>query len=184
MKAKDNKKYALIVNGAVAQIFTKEDIAEWDENSILAVELTKKQESSIEVGQSYNESGFVEITLDEAKQKAINFINKNFEYECDSVKGEYVPQEEVLTWNTQEAEAKAYQTSKKSSDCPMLSALATARGIDLATLAAKVIEKSEKYRAAIIALTANRQSLQDKIEACTTIAQVDKIEYKSPLASE
>lgn len=182
MTAKAGKKYALIVNGAVAQIFTSDELSQWDESSILAIELTKKQESSVEVGTRYENGAFIEDTLDEAKEKAIKWLNKNFEYECDSVKGEYVPQEEILTWTQQESEARTYQSSQNASDCPMLATLATARGIDLSVLCAKVIEKSEKYRAAIIALTANRQALQDKIESCTTIAQLSKIEYVSPLS--
>ncbi len=184
MKAQDNTTYALIQGAQVAQLFTKEDIAEWNEEHILALALSEEQKQWVEVGMSYDEASksILQPTLEEYKQSKLNYINAMFEMECNAIKGEIVPSDEQFSWSIQESEAKAYKASGKSEDCPMLVVLANSRGIELDALVAKVLEKNIAFQQAIAKLVGNRQALQDKVEACTNYKEVLGIEYISPFA--
>lgn len=182
MEAKPNTTYAIINNNQVTQLFTKEIMPQWNEAFITAVPLTKKQKQWVNIGTLYDENtqSFVEPSLDEIKRDQIAYVNANFEKECESIKGEYVPNDEQLSWSIQEEEAKAYWNSENPKLCPMLATLAKSRGIPLQTLVEKVLEKNTQYRQAIAMLVGNRQALQDRIERAESVEAVRAVEYISP----
>ena len=120
------------------------------------------------------EPAYTGPTLDEAKSQAILAAAAA----CDAVLAPYGAEYgayEMATWDQQYAEAKAYQASP-TSDVPLLAAMCVARGIDIATLAGKIIAN----RAAWVSLTGyvigQRQRIVGLIEAAQTVEEVEAVD--------
>ena len=186
MKAQEGKIYALIQDGVVLQIFDKSDIAEWNEENILCVELGEDDMEWVGVGDKYDTSkkAFMPPTLEEAKEQQLHYINNRFDSEMNAFKAQYTPQDEFASWETQAKEAKAYLQSKDTADAPYLSLIAQGRGMELEALAQKVMEKNTTYNQKLYTLIGYRQSLIKALEKAQNIAQVAEISYKSPYGFE
>ena len=78
----------------------------------------------------------------------------------------YAPNE-ILTWDQQVAEATAY-TASSSASTPLLSAISTACGETVATLASKVLNLYATYKASVGAVVGKRIKLSAAIAAATT----------------
>lgn len=82
-------------------------------------------------------------------------------HECDrrlaALKSGY-PESEVLSWDKQEAEARA-------GGGPLIEALAAARGIDLHELVSRILAKSEAFAVASGTIIGQRQGIEDAIQA-------------------
>ena len=85
------------------------------------------------------------------------------------------PDRELLTFDQQKQEATAY-LADQSSACPLLSPLATARGISLELLCQKVIAKATAFSAISGALIGQRQAYEDQLELCETKEAVAAIQ--------
>lgn len=70
------------------------------------------------------------------------------------------------TFERQEAEARAY-IADPNAVTPTLTKIATARGLDLSTLAARVIYKADAYRDVVDGLNVAMQVKEDQIDAET-----------------
>ena len=108
-----------------------------------------------------------EPTLEEVKAKKLAEINAA----CDRILSDAAstyPETEILTFDQQTAEAKAYQASGKTEDAPLLSALAQGRGMTLDELAKRVIAKHTAFTALSGYVIGQRQALEDRLNACTT----------------
>lgn len=81
--------------------------------------------------------------------------------ECDRrlgvLKRDY-PESEVLSWDKQEAEARA-------GGGPLVAALALARGIDEAELIRRIIQKAEAFAILSGTIIGQRQALEDRVRA-------------------
>lgn len=113
--------------------------------------------------------------------KAIKLIEINNDYENAIllIQKEYIPQTEMLSFETQERESKAYKDSgyTDTSLCPFMQSIANARGVDLKTLCDKALEKATLYRQASSMLIGKRQGLQDKIEQVQTKEDLEGISW-------
>lgn len=78
------------------------------------------------------------------------------------------------TWTQQRTEAEAYQADN-SITTPMLSALATARGITVADMATKVLLAVDKYNQDVANLLASKQAVEQEIKQCDTIADCNRL---------
>ena len=78
------------------------------------------------------------------------------------------------TWAQQRTEAEAYQADN-SAPTPMLSALATARGITLPEMVAKVVQAVNKYNTDVATLLANKQAVEKEIKQCVTIKDCNRL---------
>ncbi len=87
---------------------------------------------------------------------------------------ETYPDRELLTFDQQKTEAEVY-TSDPSAPVPLLAALAQARGIELADLAARVIAKSSAFSQASGSLIGQRQALEDRLDLCKSVADVNAL---------
>lgn len=76
---------------------------------------------------------------------------------------------ELSSWAQQKAEASAY-TADPSSATPLLASLASARGITLEEMVAKVNSAVSAYNNSVATLLASKQLVETEIKACTTIA--------------
>ena len=87
---------------------------------------------------------------------------------------ETYPDREIATFDKQESEARAYVAEPMSST-PFLSALAVARGIPLSDLVRRVITKADDFAVASGSIIGQRQALEDRLDACTTVEDVQGI---------
>ena len=87
---------------------------------------------------------------------------------------ETYPDREIATFDKQESEARAYVADPMSST-PFLSALAVARGIPLSDLVRRVITKADAFAVASGSIIGQRQALDDRLDACTTVEEVQGI---------
>ncbi|MDP8533372.1 hypothetical protein RAP94_00855 [Campylobacter coli] len=122
-----------------------------------------------------------EELLTEMKAIKLIEINKDYESAILKVQKDYIPQSEMLSFETQEKESLAYKNSKyqDTSLCPFMQAIATARGMDLRTLCDKALEKATLYRQASGALIGKRQCLQDRIELVQSLEDLNLIAWES-----
>lgn len=109
-------------------------------------------------------------TLDEAKAAKLAEINAACQSTLESLTPTY-PERELTTFDKQESEARAYLADPAAST-PFLSALAAARGIELADLVQRVIAKADAFTSASGYIIGQRQALEDRLDAAETLEDV------------
>jgi len=102
-------------------------------------------------------------------------INGAFDAAMNTLIGSY-PEREISSWPQQEKEARAY-LADPAAVTPLLDALSTARGVTKDALAQKIVAKADAFAAAAGALIGKRQALEDKINAATTIEELEAIKW-------
>ncbi|HEB9319423.1 TPA: hypothetical protein RZK22_000253 [Campylobacter coli] len=119
--------------------------------------------------------------LTEMKEIKLIEINKDYENAILAVQKDYIPQTEMLSFETQERESIVYKNSnyQDTSLCPFMQAISTARGMDLRTLCDKAIEKATLYRQASGALIGKRQGLQDRVEMAQNLDELNLITWEN-----
>ncbi|MGE4194726.1 MAG: hypothetical protein AB7E51_15170 [Pseudodesulfovibrio sp.] len=92
---------------------------------------------------------------------------------------------EMMTWDQQYSEALAYQADSAAS-VPLLTAIATARGEEVADLAASIIANRAEWVALSGNVVGQRLAYQDALEAATTYDEVMAIavSYESSADAE
>ena len=75
----------------------------------------------------------------------------------------HYPQHEIDTWDQQRREAVAYQADPSIADTPLLTAMATARGMTVEALAARVLVKAQAFAQAGGAILGAQQALEDQL---------------------
>ena len=96
---------------------------------------------------------------------------------CDSILKTAVktyPDTEVMTFDQQVREAQSYMADP-ASPVSLLASLASARGIELADLAARVMAKHQVFSALSGAVIGQRQALEDQLDACTSLEEVNAL---------
>lgn len=111
--------------------------------------------------------------LADAKSTKLSEINTVTDASI-AVLTETYPDREIATFDKQESEARAYVADPMSST-PFLSALAVARGIPLSDLVRRVITKADDFAVASGSIIGQRQALEDRLDACTTVEEVEAI---------
>ena len=81
---------------------------------------------------------------------------------------------ETKTWDTQQREARAY-LADSAAPTPMLSAMASIRGIALAEMVAKVMENVALFETAAGQILGRQQALLDQLAAAATVAEIEAI---------
>lgn len=112
-------------------------------------------------------------TLDEAKAAKLSEINAAADRTLATLTATY-PNREISTFDKQESEARAYAADPTAST-PLLSALAQARGISLPELVERVLAKADAFAVASGSIIGQRQALEDRLDACTTLEEVQGI---------
>ncbi|EIJ68087.1 hypothetical protein [Pasteurella bettyae] len=84
------------------------------------------------------------------------------------------PQVEIESFYRQEKEALAWRADN-SVETPMLTQIASVRGIEFGVLVGKVLEKSNQFAVAIGVIIGQRQKFEDALMAATTIEQVEQL---------
>ena len=112
-------------------------------------------------------------TLEEVKAAKLSEINAVADRAIGTLTVTY-PDREISTFDKQEAEARAYAADPTAST-PLLSALAQARGIPLSDLVGRVLAKADASAVASGSIIGQRQALEDRLDACTTLEEVQGI---------
>lgn len=118
--------------------------------------------------------------LDEIKDAKLAEINGKYNVATSALVSTY-PSTELLTFDKQEAEARAWQADNSVST-PLIDALALGRGIDKAELVRRIIAKADAFAVATGYLTGQRQKYEDQLESATTAEEIAAIvpEYTMP----
>lgn len=112
--------------------------------------------------------------LQKAKTTKLSEINAA----CDEILNTAVntyPQTEVLTFDQQATEADKYLSTGDEADAPLLAALAAGRGITLDELVQRVKAKTTAFTALSGTIIGQRQALEDQLDACETVEEVQLI---------
>lgn len=104
--------------------------------------------------------------LNAVKEQAQAELVHIFEQRAEAIAGKY-PWFERDTWQDQEAEALAY-LADPNAPTPVLTKIATPRGITVAELAQRVIANAAAWRAVAPDLCGQRQAASDQIEDAET----------------
>ena len=150
-------------------------VENWEEYAKAAIWANGNNARIDDMGDYYEVVSQPEKTLEEAKADKLSEINAA----CDGILNAAVntyPETEVLTFDQQTSEAKAYLASGNVSDAPLLSALAAGRGITLDDLVQRVMAKHTAFSALSGYVIGQRQALEDRLDACTTVEEVEAIE--------
>ena len=112
-------------------------------------------------------------TLEEVKAAKLSEINAAADRAIGTLTVTY-PDREISTFDKQESEARAYAADATAST-PLLSALAQARGIPLDELVRRVLAKADAFAVASGSIIGQRQALEDRLNVCTTVEEVQSI---------
>ena len=124
-------------------------------------------------GNWYEVVALPEQSLTEAKAAKLAEINGI----CDSILKEAVktyPDTEVMTFDQQVREAQSYMADPAST-VSLLASLASARGIELPELVVRVMAKHEAYSVLSGAVIGQRQALEDQLDACASVEEVNAL---------
>ena len=111
-----------------------------------------------------------EKPFSQLKFEKLNEINAEYQQAIATLTPTY-PDDERLTFDKQEAEARAWLVDNSTST-PFIDALAAGRHMDKAELVARIIAKADAFALASGSLTGQRQRYEDTLDAATTLADV------------
>lgn len=110
--------------------------------------------------------------LDDARMKARRKIIAYADTIAARITGQY-PQAEVMTWDAQEAEAKAVLAGDALEPDALLLQMAAAAKTDIKAYATRVMAKARGYRSVVIAVKTIRDQAEAALEACASPTEVD-----------
>ncbi len=112
--------------------------------------------------------------IEDVRKRMLADVNVRCEVMLGALKVDY-PAGEVLSWDQQVIEARKLDTDANAVT-PLLSAIAVQRGIDVATLASRVLEKATAYAVASGSIIGARQKLEDAIASATTVEELSAVD--------
>lgn len=104
------------------------------------------------------------------KREKLTGVNSAYEVALSAVKDGYPPSE-ILSWDKQEKEARAY-LADNAAPTPFIDALSTERGVTKPELVSRIMAKVNAAEVYIGTQTGKRQRLEDQINAATTEAEL------------
>lgn len=124
--------------------------------------------------------GYELLTLEEARAVKLTEINMACDAALAALTADY-PESELLTFDKQEAEARALLADPEAAT-PFLTPLAAARGLETEELARKVIAKADAFTTASGHVIGLRQKDEDRLKAAQSVEDVVAIvpEYALP----
>ena len=149
-------------------------VTNWSDYTEAALWCNANKAMICDKGDWYEVVALPEQTLEEVKAAKLAEINGA----CDRILKDAVktyPDMEMRTFDQQVMEAQAYMADPAST-VPLLASLASARGIGLADLAARVMAKHQAFSALSGAVIGQRQALEDVLDTLTTVEAVQALE--------
>ena len=166
---------------AIDHIFINEypvDAVEWCRNNQChIVEIEKDGDN-----RRFQIKGESPLSIEELKASKLLEINSVYNVSTSNLVSTY-PDMEVLTFDKQEAEARAWDADN-SVETPLVDMLAAGRQMDKAELVHRIIAKADTFALATGYLTGRCQRYEDLLDAATTVEEVETIvpEYHLPEA--
>ena len=114
-----------------------------------------------------------EKPFSQLKIEKLNEINAAYQQAIATLTPTY-PDDERLTFDKQEQEARAWQADNSTST-PFVDALASGRQMDKAELVSRIIAKADAFAIASGSLTGQRQRYEDLLDAAETAEEVEAI---------
>ena len=138
-------------------------------------EKDRLDKAAAEAAKEYN-------SLANTKSRKLAEINAACDAALAALTADY-PESELLTFDKQEAEARALLADPEAAT-PFLTPLAAARGLETEELARKVIAKADAFTTASGHVIGLRQKDEDRLKAAQTVEDVAAIvpEYRLPEA--
>jgi antitoxin component HigA of HigAB toxin-antitoxin module len=112
---------------------------------------------------------------DDYRAHKVSEIKAACEDDLASLQASY-PESEVLSWDKQEREARAFKADPASS-VPLIANLAAVRGISVSDLADRIIQKADAYTAAIGQALGRRQKLEDQLNLMTKWEEMEAVNW-------
>ena len=128
------------------------------------------KEKQAEIDKTLTEQAFTRAKaakIDEINNRAQDYINL-------ATGAAETPSFEVQTWAQQAAEAKAWHADS-SAPTPMLSIIATQRGLPVDILRQKAYEKAVAYEQLVAVIAGKRQKYEQMLDAAKTVDDIEKI---------
>ena len=143
--------------------------------SLWQAEKARLDKAAAEAAEEYN-------SLANTKSRKLAEINAACDAALAALTADY-PESELLTFDKQEAEARALLADPEAAT-PFLTPLAAARGLETEELARKVIAKADAFTTASGHVIGLRQKDEDRLKAAQTVEDVAAIvpEYRLPEA--
>lgn len=114
-----------------------------------------------------------ELSIDELKVNKLAEIENAFKNAMANL--DKTPNEERLTFERQEREARLYKQSKNELDAPFIKTLSEQRGVEFEFLVSKIIEKADKYASISAILIGQRQRYEDLVALAITKEDLNSI---------
>ena len=140
------------------------------------IKIMQNQVNFYENGEFIYKAEIVELSFDELKELKLNEIETSFKNAMNNL--DKTPDEERLTFERQEREARVYLASNDESKAPFLKALALSREVPLNELAQKVVAKADKYAEISATLIGKRQKCLDEIKKANTKAELERLSFE------
>lgn len=175
---KDNAVYAVLgENNEFLYSFTKQDRGSYNDDEKVVIISTKE---ALEVchGNIYDENAksFV-LDVEYVRSLYIKLANESYNAVIHIIMGEDTPLSEMISWETQEKEAKAYIESNDVAQAPSIALMATTQGRDISEFAHKILEKATKYRMASSFLIGYRQKVIRALETASDVASLRNAKF-------
>lgn len=151
-------------------------------NNHISVRAGTPQNQRLQVLQSHEATGEkARYDLTEAdKENTAKLMKEIFQFKLDEIFDKRMLQLrmnvstlEENSWPQQQTEAQQYLAGNTTSQ-PLLTALASARGIELEEMVNKVIAAVNEYNSKVTDLLARKHTLETELKACTTIADCNR----------
>lgn len=159
-------------NNRLLYSFTKAQREGYNANEKVVV-IPEKEVLEVKEGDLYNEANSsFELDLEYVKSQYVKLANEGYDSVINIVMGEETPLTEIVSWETQEREAKAFLETNDTTQASSIAVMAQTQGRDLTEFANKIIEKAQKYRTASSFLIGYRQKLIKALESATDIEAI------------
>ncbi len=148
-------------------------VQSWSEYTETALWCNANQAMIENRGDCYEVVALPKATLDDVRNAKLSETNGVCSAILTNALKNY-PDVEVMTFERQPAEARAYRLDP-ASGISLLASLAGARGMELSSLAAKVRDRHQACSILSGAVIGQRQALVDRLETCRTVDEVNAL---------
>lgn len=168
---KPGYKYAVIQNDRVVNVINGEDLPVYNKDDIELIELEKGKENFYGVGCGVVGGKVQPMDLNTAKRHCLEKLTYAFEDKAAQMQEAFTPFEEVLTYELQHQEAKAYEQDN-TAPTPFLDELSQSRGEEKEALVAKILQKHQAHIQELAKLMGKRHQIRDALQQAKSLEEL------------
>lgn len=175
---KDDVLYGVLgENNELLYSFTKEQREFYNDDEKVVI-IPAKEALEVCEGNIYDENAksFL-LDLEHVRNLYMKLANESYNAVINIIMGEDTPLSEMISWETQEKEAKAYLANNDVAQAPNIVIMATTQGRDISEFANKIIEKAQKYRMASSFLIGYRQKVIKDLESASDVTSLRNAKF-------